>query len=56
MMAVKEGNQQNVTELLALDADVNLADNKGYTALMLAAMGRHNAVARMLIRHGVFRD
>ena len=38
--------------LLDHGADVAAADNKGFTALMLAAIGGHEAVTKLLLDHG----
>lgn len=52
MVAVQHGRPAMVTELIAHGADVNLEDNDGWTALLLAAkQGRIN-ICIELLDHG----
>jgi ankyrin repeat protein len=52
MTAINYGNEKIANTLLRYGADVNIADNEGITALMIASsMGFANIVCK-LIEHG----
>lgn len=50
--ACDQGDMDTVRLLVERGADVNLADDDGKTALMIAVSRRHNEVAFLLILHG----
>jgi ankyrin repeat protein len=52
MMASKEGYTATVQALIGAGADLNLQDNDGWTALMLAAAKDHTATVQALIGAG----
>ena len=50
--AAGKGDTENLRCLLGAGADVNAADDDGFTALMAAARGGHTDTARLLIEKG----
>ena len=44
------GDIQRVHELIAHKADLNLRNNKGLTALMLACIGQHTDIVDLLLK------
>jgi ankyrin repeat protein len=52
MIAATAGNSRIIRKLLAFGADPNLADNRGVTALMEAAVHGSEESVRMLIAAG----
>ncbi|CAK9062550.1 unnamed protein product [Durusdinium trenchii] len=50
--AVREGNLEDCQHLLQDQADPNLSDGKGTTALHIAAESRSTQVLRLLLEHG----
>lgn len=49
--ASRQGHRDIVQRLMDKGADVNIADNKGHTALMLAALHKRGDIAGKLLRH-----
>jgi ankyrin repeat protein len=54
--AVGRGAVRELTELLALGADVDAKDRHGHTALMIAARDGRQDVAGLLVKHGASLD
>jgi hypothetical protein len=52
MVAAAEGNDTEVTRLIAEGADVNACGKSGETALMMAAKNDRRATVRLLLEHG----
>ncbi len=52
MKAVSSKYTEMVRFLIDAGADVNYADNYGFTALMIAAEVGHTQIVEMLIEHG----
>ena len=52
LMAARFGELARVETLIAWHADVNAADNRGWTALMWASRNGHVDVARALLKAG----
>ena len=52
MIAIKNGNLEMVDCLLSMGADRNMADNRNYTALMMACCLHYNDIAKLLIQRG----
>jgi ankyrin repeat protein len=50
--AAREGNLEEIKQLIAKGVDVNVKDNEGWTALMDAAGKGHVACVRMLLDAG----
>jgi hypothetical protein len=54
--AVHRGGVRELTELLALGADVDAKDRHGHTALMIAARDGRQDVVGLLVKHGAALD
>ncbi|RXR24078.1 MULTISPECIES: ankyrin repeat domain-containing protein [Flavobacterium] len=56
MAATVKGNLELVNLLLTHQADPNLADDQGNTALIYAAMFQNVEIVKLLLSHGAHRD
>jgi ankyrin repeat protein len=54
--AALEGDLERIQEMIAAGADVNLADQAGFTPLHFAAQGQHAATAQALLAAGADVD
>ena len=54
--AVRRGDVRDLTEQLALGADVDARDRHGHTALMIAAGDGRQDVVGLLVKHGAALD
>lgn len=52
LRAAKEGDLKIVSAVIDNRFDLNVADNKGYTSLILAAYHGHNNIVELLLRSG----
>jgi ankyrin repeat protein len=52
MAAVMSGNEKIIEKLISLNADLNLKDNQGKTALIYAVFFNKNEVVKLLLKAG----